>query len=63
MAKKSPKSLLLTKDVHCLIKHEKKYVPYKISPLFVSWALMTQHPTDAQATNLVLGFKVDKLFS
>jgi hypothetical protein len=44
MAKKSPKSLLSTKDVHCLIKQEKKFVPYKISPFFFSWALMTQHP-------------------
>jgi hypothetical protein len=44
MAKKSPKSLLPTKDVHCLIKQEKKFMPHKISPLFFSWALMTQHP-------------------
>jgi hypothetical protein len=34
MAKKSPKSLLPTKDVHCLVKQEKKFVPYKISPPF-----------------------------
>lgn len=44
MAKKSPKSLLPTKDVHCLVKQEKTFVPYKISPPSFSWAWMTQHP-------------------
>jgi hypothetical protein len=63
MAKKSPKSLLPTKDVHCLIKQEKKFVPYKISPPFFFMGFNDPTPTGAQATNLVLGFKVDKLFS
>jgi hypothetical protein len=63
MAKKSPKSLLPTKDVHCLIKQEKQFMPHEISPLFFVLGFNDPTPTGAPATNLVLGFKVDKLFS
>jgi hypothetical protein len=63
MAKKSPKSLLPTKDVHCLVKQKKTSVPYKISPPVFFMGLNDPTPTGTQATNLVLGFKVDKLFS
>jgi hypothetical protein len=45
-----------------LIKEEKKFLPYKIS-LFFFLGLNDPTPTDAPATNLVLGFRVDELFS
>jgi hypothetical protein len=46
-----------------LIKQEKKFVPYKISPLFIFLGLNDPTPTGAATTNLVLGFRVDELFS
>jgi hypothetical protein len=45
-----------------LIKGEKKFLPYKISPFFFL-GLNDPTPTGAPATNFVLGFRVDELFS
>jgi hypothetical protein len=45
-----------------LIKGEKKFLPYKISPFFFL-GLNDPTLTGAPATNLVLGFRVDELFS
>jgi hypothetical protein len=54
---------LPTKDVHCLIKQKKKIVPYKFFKPFIFLGVNDPTPTGAAATNLVLGFRVDELFS